>query len=277
MRSIFHRFFRFSLLALAFTRVLPAADFVIKPGEVVEFTAPLTPELRKLAGGGKPAANTEALAAVAVPADFTPDRAWPILLVSATSDPGLNSSRKLLERFTAPALAAGWIVIAADPAQPVEKADDTDGLRYALLMSALTRLQREWPQVARWPCAFGGFSGGAKRSAVLAGFSAMLGVQPIGLYQAGCNEATMRRVIKNIPDADQARFVAMPVFLSSGRDDRIAKPKAVEEVKAELKHLGFAKVKLARFTGGHEVNAPHIEEALRWFRDLAATAVGRGK
>ncbi len=69
----------------------------------------------------------------------------------------------------------------------------------------------------------------------------------------------------------------MPVFLCSGRDDRIAKPKAMEEVKAELKHLGFAKVKLARFTGGPEVMAPHIGEALRWLRELAATAVGSGK
>ncbi len=42
-----------------------ADDLAIQPGEVVEFTATLNGELRNLAGGGRPSATTEVLAAVA--------------------------------------------------------------------------------------------------------------------------------------------------------------------------------------------------------------------
>lgn len=247
-----------------------AEELAIKPGEVVEFTAPLNDELRSLAGGGRPSATTDVLAAVAVPADFSPDRDWPVLLVSATSDPGHNSSRKLLRRFAAPALKAGWIVVAADPAVPVKMTDDNDQLRYALLMGALMRLYEDWPGIGRWPRAFGGFSGGAKRSAMLAGYSTLLGYPTIGVYQAGCNAPTMRYALEPLTGAPRPQFLATPVFLSSGRDDTIATWRDMDDVKSDLKRHGFTQVRLARYQGTHEVYEPHIEDALRWFAELAA-------
>jgi hypothetical protein len=209
-------------------------------------------------------AFTEAKCAIAVPADFSPDRTWPVLLVSATSDPGYNSSRALLRQFAAPALRAGWIVVAADPPAPVAMAADTDPLRYALLAAALTRLQAEWPGFGAWPRAFGGFSGGAKRSGTLAAFSLLLGHPPIGVFQAGCNQATLRFALA-LPQLPRAPFLATPVFLSSGRRDRIATPAQMDDVQADLKSTGFHPLKLERFDGGHEVYAPHVEAALRWF------------
>lgn len=257
-------------LSLACGVTAVADELAFKPGEVVEFTATLNHELRVLAGGGRPSATTEVLGAVAVPADFSPDREWPVLLVSATSDPGYNSSRKLLRRFAAPALKAGWIVVAADPAVPVKMTDDNDQLRYALLMGALMRLYEEWPGIGRWPRAFGGFSGGAKRSAMLAGYSTLLGYPTLGVYQAGCNAPTMSYSLEPLKGGARARFLATPVFLSSGRDDPIATWRDMDDVKSDLKRHGFTQVKLARFQGTHEVHGPHIEEALRWFAELAA-------
>ena len=242
-----------------------------------EFSATLTPELRILAGGGKPSVTTEVLAAVAVPVDFSPDRDWPVLLVSATSDPGYNSSRKLLRRFAAPGLKAGWIVAAADPGVPVKMTDDNDQLRYALLMGALMRLYEERPGIGRWPRAFGGFSGGAKRSAMLAGYSTLLGYPTIGVYQAGCNQPTMRYALEPLKGSPRAQFLALPVYLSSGRDDPIATARDMDDVKRDLVGNGFSKVQLQRFQGAHEVYGPHIEEALRWFGELAMPPTGKAK
>ncbi|MEJ1973384.1 MAG: hypothetical protein WDM96_13265 [Lacunisphaera sp.] len=241
----------------------------LRPGEVVEFAAPLDAELRRFASTTEqPSEFTEALGAVAVPKDFSPDREWPVLLVSATSDPGYNSSRQLLRQFAAPALAAGWIVIAADPPRDVEAAADTDQLRYALLAAALNRLQAEWPasRAGRAPSA--DFPAAPKRSAILGAFSTLLGHPPIGFYQAGCNQAVLRFVL-TLPGLPRSQFLATPVFLSSGRQDPIAPSDVMQTVADDLARAGFGAVKLERFGGGHEVNVPHIEEALRWFAECA--------
>ncbi len=260
-------FCAFLCLFVANAPALIGAGLSIPPGEVVEFTAPLDAELRRFEStDDQPHDFTEALCAVAVPQDFAPDREWPVLLVSATSDPGYNSSRRLLHQFAAPALKAGWIVIAADAPRNVEAVADTDQLRYALLTAALNRLQVEWPGLAHWPRAFGGFSGGAKRSAILGAFSTLLGHPPIGFYQAGCNAAVLTRVLA-IPGLPQKQFLATPVFLSSGRQDPIAPPAIMQSVADELTRTGFSAVKIEQFTGGHEVCAPHITEALLWFAE----------
>jgi len=255
----------FLCLFVANPSALIGAALAIKPGEVVEFTAPLSADLRNFASPtDRPVAFTEAKCAVAVPGNFSPDRAWPVLLVSATSDPGYNSSRQLLRQFAAPALKAGWIVVAADPPSPVAAVEDTDPLRYALLAGALTRLHEAWPGLAGWPRAFGGFSGGAKRSGTLAAFSLLLGHPPIGIFQAGCNQATLRFAL-SIPQLPHAPFLATPVFLSSGRRDPIATTAMMQEVADDLTGAGFRTLKLERFNGGHEVDPAQVEAALRWF------------
>jgi hypothetical protein len=263
-------FCAFLCLFVANASALTGVELAITPGEVVEFTAPLSADLRNFASAtDRPIVFTEAKCAVAVPKDFSPGRAWPVLLVSATSDPGYNSSRALLRQFAAPALKAGWIVIAADPPSPVELSNDTDPFRYALLMGALDRLRTAWPDLNRWPRAFGGFSGGAKRSGTLAAFSLLLGHPPIGVFQAGCNQATLRFAL-SIPQLPRAVFLATPVFLSSGHKDPIATPAQMEEVRDDLARTGFRTVKFERFTGSHEVHAPHVEEALTWFSQVKA-------
>jgi hypothetical protein len=256
------------LPAIAATEARPALTIV--PGEVVEFSAPLSPALRKLAGEGVESEFTEALAAVAVPKDFTPNRTWPILVVSATSDPGYNSSRRNLRWFAAAALKAGWVVIAADPVHPVPAADDSNGLRYALILGALARLREQWPELPRWPRAFAGISGGAKRSAWLAAVSAVDGYRPLGVFQAGCNQPVMQDAL-DFYHPPRAQFLATPVFLSSGNDDTIASPGAMRQVADDLNDAGFRHIKMEHFAGGHQVSASHVEKSLRWFLEIATT------
>lgn len=246
------------------------AALVIRPGEYTEFTAPLNAEMQKFAAIDRPSTVTTALAAVAVPADFTPDRSWPVLFVSATSDPGYTSSRRLLRGFMEPALKAGWVVIAADAPEGSEDID-TSSRRFALILAACERLQAAWRGLPNWPLAFGGLSGGAKRSAWLAAIATKLGRRPIGVFQAGCNEATMSRALEVYQPA-RAQFLPIPVFLSTGRNDRIAPPDAVEDVVADLRHEGFSRVKLELFPGKHELYLPHVEQALRWFQEAAPAA-----
>jgi pimeloyl-ACP methyl ester carboxylesterase len=248
-----------------------AAGLVIPPGQVSEFSAPLSPELRQAAGRDANGGFTEALVAVAVPKDFDPGRTWPVLVISATSDRGYNSSRANLRWFAAAAMQAGWIVVAADPDRVVAADDDSNGLRYALVLAALARLRQEWPALARWPRAFGGISGGAKRSAWLAAISALDGYRPLGVFQAGCNQPVMENALE-FYHPPRAQFLAVPVFLSSGTDDPIATTDQMRSVETDLKGDGFRHVRLERFPGGHEVFQTHIGQGLQWFLKVASTS-----
>ena len=240
----------------------------IEPRQFTEFDAPLTTQLREFASGTQhPCATTVARAAVVVPPDFSPDRPWPVLLVSATSDPGYNSSRQLMRAFMAPALEAGWVVVAADPNS--DRDDDSDRLRYALLIAAIGRLQREWPYFPEWPRAFGGFSGGAKCSASLAAMATVLGHRPIGVFQGGCNEPAMSYVLHRFR-VEPVAVLDIPIFLSGGRDDPIAPPEQVDEVASALRRAGFTHLRYERYSGSHELEADHVERALRWFAAIAA-------
>jgi dienelactone hydrolase len=260
------------LAAVGFAVLLPGAAEAAntyQPGATTEYSVKLPAYLLDLAAGGpgkKPPA-TLALCAVAVPENFDPARPWPVLVVSATTgNRGAVSSRRLMARFTAPALATGWVVVAADPDQPVAPEQDTNSLRYALCKAAIAVLALDWPGSEKWPVAFGGFSGGAKRSAWLAALSSLDRRQPIGVFQGGCNEPAMEDALENYRP-ERRSFLAIPVFLSSGDEDSIATPEQQEAVRAELTDSGFRRVRLETYPGGHEPNAAHITAALKWFSE----------
>jgi hypothetical protein len=236
----------------------------VTPGQISPFRVELPDTMRRVAGKGRPSAVHHALGAVVVPPGFDPQKPWPVLVVSATADPRYNSSRKLLQLFAPPALAAGWVVVAADPDPAVDPEGDTIELRFALVRAALAALQIEWPGLADWPVAFGGFSGGAKFSGWLAGLSALNGRLPVGIYLAGCNEPTPVDAadIKGVP---RWKFVRVPVFLSSGDKDPIATPDQHRRVLIALRGIGFQTVRMESHPGRHEIYQPHLQQALEWF------------
>ncbi|HWA25565.1 MAG TPA: hypothetical protein VG734_07890 [Lacunisphaera sp.] len=242
---------------------------------LAEFRAPLTEEMRKLAGDGRVSPIREARCLVGTPPGFNPARPWPVLFVSATTDRGYNSSNRLLLKFAGPALAAGWVVLAADPADDVEPAQDRIGLRHALLLAALDHLRHDWPGMTRWPRAYAGFSGGAKISGYLAAVSTDAGQTPCGVYLAGCNEDTLTRAMKSLSLPPKA-MTGIPVFLSSGLDDPIATPNQHGQVLHSLHKTGFVHVELKSFPGRHEVHADHITAALAWFTQLATASPAAG-
>lgn len=264
--------FRLTLAAIAACLVwsnVPAAE--LRAGDVTEFTVMLSADQRRTIGRGRPARIDRAVCVVGVPAGFDPGRPWPILVVSATSDPGYNSSCTWVrERFAGPALAAGWVVIAADPEVPQPPAIDGPELRYVLAAAALDHLARTWPGFAEWPVAFGGFSGGSKHSVHLAAQFARAGRVAVGLFLGGCND-DVSTVAMNLYSPPRRAFRRIPVFLSGGMADTVAAPAEQARTAGSLRGNGFRQVRHETYSGGHVFHPPHLATALAWFDELRAS------
>ena len=250
------------------------ADTGLEPGAISQFQVELTPELRRIAGHGELSPATQAAVAIAVPKDFDPARAWPIMIVSATPDRPYHSSQGLLAEYAPAARDQGWILLAADPIPDVPKAQDHAMLRFAVSFAALAVLRSQWPGADNAPLAFGGFSGGAKYSGILAAAFAGERRRIIGIYAAGINEDTIASAARemNVLNADYRRI---PIFLQSGESDVIATPVDHRRVQGELERAGFKRTRIEYFPGRHEVEPALLRTALQWFSELAAQPANR--
>jgi len=260
-----------ALLSALFAASTAFAATTLKAGGSTHFKVELTPELRNLAGRGQLSPVTHALVTVSVPENFDPALDWPVMVVSATSDPGAHSSRLLLGAYAETARAAGWILVAADPEQDVPRSKDEVALRYTLDVAALAALASQWPGAAKAPLAFGGFSGGSKFSGWLAAAFANDGRTVIGIYVAGMNENIILSAAQDFKVLNEA-YKRIPVFLQSGDRDEVATPADHRRIQAELKNAGFKNVRVEYFSGEHDENAGPLRLALDWFRELARNA-----
>jgi predicted esterase len=238
-------------------------------GALNEFKVELPGDLRTMAGRGAVSPVTHALVTIAVPANFDAARAWPVLVVSATSDPGSQSSRRLLRAFKDAALASGWAVVAADPSEPVAFEQDNVPMRIALNTAALAVLEQQWAGAGAAPLAFAGFSGGAKFAGWLAAAFASRGRRVIGVYLTGVNENTLVDAAMQF-NVVNAAFKRTPVFVLAGLQDRIATPADQQGVAADLNRAGFRNVRIEHFAGAHDVDPAPLRTALEWFGELAA-------
>lgn len=263
-----HRTMR--LLALLALYLLSTALMAqrLHAGGLSEFKVELTPELRQLAGRGALSPVTHALVAIAVPANFDMAGNWPVMVISATSDPKYNSSRQLMGVYADTALAHGWILVAADPEEEISVDQDDVTLRYVLDTAALAALELQWPGAGKAPLAFGGFSGGSKYSGWLAAAFASQNRAIIGVYLAGINLNTLVSAARQFKVLNEA-FRAIPVFLQSGERDEVSTPSDHRGVRDELRHAGFRNIRVEYFPGGHVVDARLLGTALEWFREIA--------
>jgi predicted esterase len=144
---------------------------------------------------------------------------------------------------------------------------DSTQWRLALLAAALEAIRKEWPQTSKWPVAFGGFSGGAKRSGILGAMLAKTGsVRVCGFFLSGINEDRLSEGYRTYQPG--RGFLEVPVWLSSGSDDPVATSSAHTLVKASLERTGFKRVRLEQFGGGHQLKKSEVRRALQWFRQL---------
>lgn len=251
-------------LSVSFSFAATLAGQPVQPGGKMEIRFPVPAYFQNIAAeGGNPRPDA-GRAVMAFPAGFDPGRSWPILIVTSTSDFNRTSAMDA-EWYRKPATEEGWIVLGPDAT--IRPRIDSTQWRLGIVGAALEVIRKEWPQSARWPVAFGGFSGGSKRSGVLGAMLAKTGsVRVCGFFLSGINEDRLGEAYLTYhPGGD---FLNVPIWLSSGASDPVATPQAHNLVKASLERKGFKRVRLEQFGGGHQLKLTEVRRALQWFRQL---------
>ena len=137
-----------------------------------------------------------------LPPNFDPRRVWPILIVTATKDPGRTGPSDA-PWYRAAAAAEGCIVLATD---------------------ATVRPRND---------SVAGISGGAKCAQWLGAILAQTHSLNIrGFFLSGINEDQMPEALKTNPAPPG--FLRLPIWISSGINDRIATPAQERQVKGSL-------------------------------------------
>lgn len=243
----------------------PAASLAPTPGEELLTEIKLTPANRVLAAREGSAGLTTARLALVVPPGFDPGKPWPILVINNTEN---YANVDAMHEFKDAAIAEGWIIMAADPIE-AEK-DDHGAWRSPCAVAGLDYLAATWPGADKWPVACGGMSGGAKNSAFVAGDVVKAHHPLIGMLMMGCNQDLASAELRK---GSPPQYLAVPIFLSSGKADTIATPSQTERVKESMRRTGFRNVRLETHDGAHVVCQPHIGEALRWFVASSSSSV----
>lgn len=236
----------------------------VRAGPLVEIRFPVAKFFQDMAAqGGNPRPET-GRAVLSFPPGFDPARPWPILIVTSTTDFHRTSPMDA-EWYHPPADAEGWMILASDAT--IKPQFDSAPWRLAMLGAALDAVRKEWPQSAKWPVAFAGFSGGAKRSCLLGAMLAKgRAVNICGFFLSGINLDSMSESYKAYqPGAD---FLNLPIWISGGMDDIIATPSQEGSMVASLRRTGFKRVRLEHFIGVHQLKRSEVRLALRWFRQL---------
>jgi hypothetical protein len=232
------------------------------PGSTVKANVPLTAQEKSLAGQGGNAVPSNAVAMLATPSNFDPRKSWPVLVVCSTSDFKRQNRDDLVDFYRRVGLAEGWVLIAGDGPQPARK--DTGAWRGAMTLAAIDALHHSFPGSDKWPVACAGFSGGGKGVGLIAPLLAKNGSRVAGVYITGANADQLSEGYARVGPGKE--FLLTPVYISAGRDDRIATLEQQYNVAGSIKRTGFQRMKIGTFHGGHEVNDAQTSIALRWFR-----------
>jgi hypothetical protein len=236
----------------------------VQGGKMAEIHFPVPKYFQDIAAqSGNPRVET-GRAVLTFPPGFDPARRWPILIVTSTSDFHRTSPMDV-EWYRPSADAEGWMILASDAT--IKPQVDSTPWRLGMLGAALERVRQEWPQTAKWPVAFAGFSGGSKRSGVLGAMLAKTGALNIcGFFLAGINEDRLSPAYKTYQPG--ANFLNIPIWISGGMDDPIATPSLEGAVQASLQRTGFKRVRVEHFIGSHSLKRSEVRLALRWFREI---------
>ena len=241
------------------------AGVAFSPGSTVKANVPLSAQEKSLAAQGGNAVPPNAVAMLATPSDFDSRKSWPVLVVCSTSDFKRQNRDDLVEFYRRVGLAEGWVLLAGDGPQPGR--NDTAAWRGAMTLAAIHALHHSFPGSEKWPIACAGFSGGGKGAGLIAPLLARNGYRMIGIYLTGANEDRLSDGYARVRPAPN--FLSTPVYVSAGRDDRIANVEQQYNVAGSIKRTGFTRIRIGTFHGGHEVNDAQTSIALRWFRQLA--------
>jgi hypothetical protein len=234
------------------------------PGSTVEANVPLSAQEKSLAAQGGNVVPPYAVAVLATPANFDPRKSWPVLVPCSTSDFKRQNKDDLVQFYQRVGLGEGWILLAGDG--PQHARNDTAAWRLAMTLAAIDALHHSFAGSEKWPMACAGFSGGAKGAGSIAPVLARNGCRITGLYLTGVNQDYLSPGYARAQPG--AGFLATPIYISAGHDDRIATLEQQYDVAGSIKRTGFNRVRIGTFRGSHEVNDAQTSIALRWFREL---------
>src|SRR5205814_3576421 len=243
---------------------LTFAGVAFSPGSTLKANVPLSAQERSLAGQGGNAVPANAVAMLATPSNFDPRKSWPVLVACSTSDFKRQNRDDLADFYRRVGVAEGWVLLAGDG--PQHARSDTAAWRGAMTLAAINALRRSFPGSEKWPIACAGFSGGGKGVGYVAPLLANSGCRVSGIYITGANEDHLSDGYTKI--APGASFLNTPIYISAGRDDRIATVEQQYNVAGSIKRTGFNRMRIGTFRGGHEVNDGQTSVALGWFRQL---------
>jgi hypothetical protein len=235
------------------------------PGSTVQANVPLSAQEKSLAAQGGNIVPPAAVAVLATPANFDPRKSWPVLVICSTSDFKRQNRDDLVQFYRRVGLAEGWVLLAGDG--PQHARNDTAAWRGAMTLAAVAALHHSFAGSDKWPVACAGFSGGGKGVGYVAPLLARNGCRVIGIYMTGANEDHLSDGYARIQPG--ANFLNTGIYISAGRDDRIATVEQQYTVAGSIKRTGFHQMRIGTFHGGHEVNDGQTSIALSWFRQLA--------
>jgi predicted esterase len=235
------------------------------PGSTVRANVPITAQEKSYAAQGGNPVPPYAVTVLATPANFDPKKSWPVLIPCSTSDFKRQNRDDLADFYRRVGLSEGWVLLAGDGPQHAQK--DTAAWRSAMTLAAIDALHRSFAGSDKWPMACAGFSGGGKGVGYVAPLLARSGCHIIGIYITGANEDHLSDgYARAQPGAD---FLNTPIYVSAGRDDRIATVEQQYNVVGSIKRTGFQRIRVDLFYGSHEVNDAQVSIALKWFRELS--------
>jgi len=235
------------------------------PGSTVRANVPLSPQEKSYAAQGGNPVPANAAAVLATPSNFDPTKSWPVLVICSTSDFKRQNRDDLADFYRRVGPSEGWVLLAGDGPQHAK--NDNVAWRESMTMAAVDALHRSFPGSEKWPIACAGFSGGGKGVGYVAPFLAKNGCHVIGVYMTGANEDHLSDGYARLQPGPG--FLTTPIYVSAGRDDRIATIEQQYNVGGSIKRTGFQRIRIGTFHGGHEVNDAQTSIALHWFRELA--------
>lgn len=248
----------------------------VEPGATVETDLPLPAEyvafVAKCYGEAAPH-PTHIRASLAVPADFDPDKPQKVLIGVATASGDALSIPVTKGAYTKDGLAHGYVVLAADGGDGKPKYGDGPDYRLVLLKIALAELNARFPQAKKdWTFATAGFSGGAGYASHQALWLSTQGYRVGGMMLLNGGYYPTQWEHDTAMRGNTSRWHQIPVFISWGEKDTIAKPPLMQDSINYTKRGGYQRVRAESHPGGHQAWDAHINLALEWFDSLASGA-----
>jgi hypothetical protein len=239
---------------------------VIVPGQMMNFTLPVPEDQTKLA---KEETFREVLVAVAFPKNFDPSQPCPVFFVDDTM-PGQNA--KVARNYQAVGNEMGYVVIGAHAVGSAKGNNlSTWYIRGLSARIAIDALSDNWPAIVDSQWYYGGCSGGGKNCCYLSIFLyETYDHHASGYFASATNEMKLLDAMETYK-SDKKAFKKSLVYVSAGKQDKVATVAMSQQVADAFKSAGVAEVRMEIHDNGHTVHHPHFRQALEWFSENAAS------